>query len=115
MTGGVDRYRKPLAASYTGLTLRGATGGGSLALLSAAMFLFRSECEPILKSALLVFGRVRYYTPETYYVWAGLVGLLAVLWLASFLYSIANKATEERHVDAVLMRRLKPTVRGEDD
>ncbi len=108
----MGRYRKPLAASYTGLTLLGATGGAALALLSAAMFLFRSECEPILRFVLRAFSKVRHYTPETYYFWAGSVGLLAVLWLALFLGAITKKPAEDRHVDAALRRRLKPTIRG---
>lgn len=106
------RFPKPLAASYTGLTLVGATGGGALALLSVAMFVFRGECEPILRLVLRAFGRVRYYTPETYYYWAGFVGLLAVLWLALFVVAIARKPSEDRHVDAALRQKLKATLRG---
>jgi sugar/nucleoside kinase (ribokinase family) len=90
-------------------------GGVPLGLLSASMFLFRAQAEPIVSFVLPIIAghRSRYhYNPDTYYLWPSLICLCAVVWLAICLITLARKPSEDRAIDAALKAKHRPAARG---
>jgi len=109
------RSRRPLAASYSGLVLIGLLGGVGFGGLSAAMFIDRRLCEPVvsLLLPLLDGGRASIdYNPAHYYFWAGVMGFMALLWIALSIHAIASKPGDDRRLDDAIKAKLISTARG---
>lgn len=109
------RKGRPLGATYTGLLVLGSAGGIGLALTSAAMLLFRTQAEPIVRIVLplLVPGRGIYqYDPDSYFLYASFAGILALMWVTLMIAAALRKPTEDRHIDSALIARLREQARG---
>lgn len=113
------RRIRPLGSTYTGLVTIGILGGVSLGLLSAIMFLFRPQAEPVVRfvvpaiASSLGSRRGLYrYNPETYLLWPSLAAFLSLLWVGLTLFAILRKPAEDKHLDAALKGRLSQAARG---
>lgn len=109
--------RRPLGTTYTGLVILAGIGGGGGGLVSAALFLFRKQCEPFLPVILPMlthafFRSSFYYRPEQYYWVAAYIGAGAILWTLGIIWTIARKPAQDRHVDRALRLRSRPEARG---
>ncbi|MGK6354436.1 hypothetical protein ACMGDH_04325 [Sphingomonas sp. DT-207] len=86
-----------------------------LATVSAGLFFFRDQCEPVLRWLLpLIAGRHSHfrYDPDSYYFWAGLAGVLALLWISLFSMAALRKPADDRRIDAALRARQHRSARG---
>jgi hypothetical protein len=95
------------------LALLGGGGGG---LLSAILFLFRDQCEPLVSIVLPLLARALGghldYDPSEYWFIAGWVGFLALLWSIGIGWTIIRKPAEDRRVDRILREKLEQSARG---
>ena len=112
---GSMRIRRPLGATYKGLLFLDAGGGAAFAALSVLMFVFRAQCEPILRLLLpLLVGRRGHYRydPDSYYFWAWLAAAMSLLWIGLVLYAALRKPEEDRRLDHHLKAELSQNARG---
>jgi len=108
------RKRRPLSATYRGLLFLGAGGGAAFAFLSALMFVFRAQCEPILRLLLpLLAGRRGHYRydPDSYYFWAWLAAAMSLMWVGLVLFAALRKPEEDRRLDRHLRAKLSQDAR----
>ena len=111
------RLRPYFGDTYGGIVTMGLAGALVCGLLSAAMFLFRSVCEPILRVALTIFANsiahsYLRYDPSEYYFWAGYVGFLGVVILAITTVTMVRKPAQDRVIDDALRRQTGEIVNG---
>jgi cell division protein FtsX len=111
------RLRPYFGDTYAGIITIGLTGAVICGLISAAMFLFRSFCEPILRIALTAFvDAVAHsyfrYDPSQYYLWAGYVGFLGVFILAIAAVTMIRKPAQDRIIDDALRRQTTDFANG---
>ncbi|QNN64533.1 hypothetical protein H9L12_09460 [Sphingomonas rhizophila] len=112
---GSMKIRRPLGATYKGMLFFGAAGGAAFATLSALLFVFRAQCEPILRLLLpLLAGRRGHYQydPDSYYFWAWLAAAMSLLWMGLVLWAALRKPHEDRRLDKHLKAKLSQKVRG---
>ena len=109
------RQRRPLGATYSGLVVLGLAGGVGLGLFSFGIFawpkLFVPIAELLISLLLRRAGNLGFLT-EHYKLFAGLVGFMAVMWVALVLRAILRKPEEDRQLDAALMTRYNSMARG---
>jgi len=111
------RLRPYFGQTYLGIVTIGLTFAGVCGLVSAAMFMFRPICEPILRFALTLFVHsVAHsyfrYDPATYWFWAGYIGALGVLFVAVFVIAIIRKPAQDRRIDEALRRQTTEISHG---
>ena len=111
------RFRPYFGDTYVGIVTVGLAGAAICGLTSAAMFLFRSFCEPILRVALAaVVDAVAHsyfrYDPAEYYYWAGYVGFLGVLVLLLAAIATIRKPAQDRIIDDALRRQTTDFANG---
>lgn len=108
------RTRRPLGVNTRGLLILTAWGGGP-SILSASLFLFRAESEPVLRFVVQLFASRRghyRYDPDDYFFWAGLVAFLALSGVALTIWVAWRQPAEDKRIDAALRSRLQPASRG---
>jgi hypothetical protein len=109
------RPRRPLGTTYRGLVILNIGGTIAGALASSALFLFRSQSEPILRFLLPIIlprrGRF-HYDPADYYFFASLVVMVTILWSGLTLYAILRKPAEDARIDAALRTKDRHVMRG---
>jgi len=91
--------------------------GGTIAgaLASSALFLFRTQCEPILRFLLPIIlpRRARFhYDSADYYFFASLVLMMTIIWTGVTLYAILRKPAEDARIDAALRAKHRQVMRG---
>ncbi|MFC3714111.1 hypothetical protein ACFOMD_16185 [Sphingoaurantiacus capsulatus] len=89
--------------------------GAALSLSSAALLLFRSYCEPVVRivAPLLMGHRSGYrYDPSDYYYWVGLLAAMTTLWLGLSLWAFLKQPAEASRIDRALKSKLTPSARG---
>ena len=101
------KLRPYFGDSYAGIVTIGVAGAVMCAVTSAAMFLFRSFCEPILRLALTAYVDIvahSYfrYDPSEYYYWAGYVGVLGAFILLLAAVTMIRKPAQDRTIDGAL-------------
>jgi hypothetical protein len=112
---GSMRILRPLGATYRRMFVFGAGGGAAFATLSALLFVFRAQCEPILRIVLplLVGRRGRYqYDPDSYYSWAWVVAAMSILWMGLVLLAALRKHEEGRRLGRHLHTKISQKARG---
>jgi hypothetical protein len=82
-------------------------------LLSLIMLIDRQHCELVLPVLLpmitsAIFRQPLFYRPEQYQWIAGYLGGASALWTLAVLAILARQPTENRRIDAALMRKLGP-------
>ena len=111
------RFRPHFGDTRTGILTVGLGGAVICGLTSAAMFLFRPFCEPILRLALITIAKgvarthLR-YDPAQYYLWAGYVGFLGVFILGLAAVTIVRKPAQDRVIDQALRRQTTEFANG---
>lgn len=109
------RSNRPLGATYLGLVILGVSGWIGLGVLCVVLFLFREQCEPVLRFALPLLGGRRghlHYNPDDYYFFATIPGMMAGLWAGLTVRAIVRKPAEDRAIDKRLRSKLIQTSRG---
>ena len=100
------RLRPYFGDTYTGIVAFALGGASACALLSAAMFLFRPVCEPILRFALtLVAARLGghfMYDPGSYWFWDGYAAFCGIFILVVAAVIIVRKPAQDRRIDQEL-------------
>lgn len=107
--------RRPLGTTYHGLTLLLISGGISGAIVSASMFLFRAQCEPVLRFLLPFVARraTHYrYNPDSYYFFAWVAVALTLLWIILTGVGLLRKPAEDRRIDAIVRLKGRSMARG---
>lgn len=106
---------RPFGDTNKGLLLIGISGGVSFALLSALMFAFRAQCEPLLRLILELLPRKRsfyQYNPEGYYIWAACAAGMSLIWIMLMVVAILNKPRVDRRIDKNLKSKINQSARG---
>ncbi len=111
------RPRRPLATTYRGLVFLTVIGSAAGSVVSAALFLFRRQCEPIISTLLplairIVLHRGFIYHPEKYYWIAAYISVFSALWFIAGVWTIARKPSDDRRIDRALRLRMRPEARG---
>jgi hypothetical protein len=90
----------------------GGIGGSAL---SAALFLFRDQCEPILRLLVpLLVGRRSHfhYDPEDYYFFASLAVVMTLVWISLTILAVVRKPLEDKRIDTALRVKERQFARG---
>jgi hypothetical protein len=111
------RLRPYFAQTYLGISLIGLSLATLCMLVSAAMFLFRPFCEPILAVVLPIFvnavSRSYFrYDPALYWFYCGYVAFLGVGVLFIAALAMIRKPSQDRHIDEALRHQTANFAHG---
>jgi len=81
-------------------------------LASAAMFVSRPFCEPILRLVLALFLRHFQYDPGLYWFFTMYVAVGGLLILLATAYVVLRKRSQDRSIDNALRRRTTEIAQG---
>jgi hypothetical protein len=104
------RLRPYFGDTYAGIVTIALALAAVCAVVSAAMFFFRSVCEPILRFAMTAFVHsvahgYFVYDPATYWFWDGYVAFLGVFILLIATVVIIRKPAQDRRIEEALRRQ----------
>jgi hypothetical protein len=112
------RLRPYFAQTYLGMSLIGLSMAGVCALVSAAMFLFRPFCEPILAVVLTVLvsevsrGGYFRYDPASYWFFSDYVAFLSLGVLVIVGVALIRKPGQDSHIEEALRRQTTDFAQG---
>lgn len=110
------RLRPYFGDTYAGIVTIALGFASACGLLSAAMFLFRPMCEPILRIVLVLFaasvGGHFVYDPDSYWLWDAYAAFLGLFILVLAGVVIVRKPARDQCIDEELRRQTTEFSRG---